>query len=925
MRAANVGGSVEERIFYQALIDRGLIDGVDFTYQASEFGGRAELGGLVADFMFPHPKVVVQVQSYWHRLSLETETRDTDQTAILQAAGYVVLEIWGETINDAAALEVWMERNVSHLWGTSATPLTGSHHRDEAFLMSTQRLTAIEQRLNAIELALQTDVVMETEMEHEVGEALAGLDVRGEVDAAVRAINIGGRLAVLENALFSGGGGGPAVRISSAYIAQHLSSTNFATGVSGWRISKDGSAEFQDLTARGSMQSSDFVSGSTGWKIYVNGNAEFHDVTVRGKIIASTFQYDATSALGGILMVGPATTLAAHITDAATTITVEDAQFADNDFLYVKCGGTYEVMKVTAGGGTTSLTVTRGVAGTATAWKKGTAIARKGDRIVLDTVSANSPYLDIIDWSGPLHTNETTRVRLGNLAGISDPNMTPTGYGLYSDNVFLTGTAVFGGGDLVLDENGITIATGVNDENIIKWLNGADVVSYIESFHALTDNRTWKLLMEPYADTYQCVITLGIKPYDGGGYEGGPNIVIAGRVGDSDANETYIKFNSDSGGMGGGYSKMSMDSFYFSGIDLKGLSSSQPALGSTVPAEKWGDVYLKQGSKIYWDDDNDSYAYASGDDSLSFLMASGTVLTLTATGATLPEGAAIAQTKKITFDTDLDLSIRASADDVLEFEVGGVDTFILTGSAIKSEASIAPDLGSITAAEKWGSIYMAVGKDAYALGNDVGCGTRLDGFATWDQHFDGLSALPSGWAFAGAPFVTPTVAYQGSYLELSHAAAARSFLYRTHDGSTDTSNYLAKLTTNSNNSTSYAGVRVDNGGDSNYAEGIIQIASANTFTVDAAHNTGGAGRTVATGSTYYAPLPIVGLNCFGTRWSNWNINSLVCGLDIAGLWQMRPATVAALAAGWTPTRQGIVINWQGAAWHRWYLDAWEGD
>lgn len=133
--AQNVRGSLQERIFYQVLVNYGLIPDIDFSFQTSMLGGRMELGGLVADFIFPVVGVIVQVQSMWHNLSLEFKVRDQDQAAVLQSMGYVVFEIWPNTIEDQAALDLWIERNIMHLWGTSANALGSSHGRDIPFLL----------------------------------------------------------------------------------------------------------------------------------------------------------------------------------------------------------------------------------------------------------------------------------------------------------------------------------------------------------------------------------------------------------------------------------------------------------------------------------------------------------------------------------------------------------------------------------------------------------------------------------------------------------------------------------------------------------------------------------------------------------------------------------------------------------------------
>src|SRR3990167_10345885 len=56
-----VRGSLQERIFYKALIDRGFTPDLDFTFQSTQLGGRMELGGIVGDFLIIVPKVIIQV------------------------------------------------------------------------------------------------------------------------------------------------------------------------------------------------------------------------------------------------------------------------------------------------------------------------------------------------------------------------------------------------------------------------------------------------------------------------------------------------------------------------------------------------------------------------------------------------------------------------------------------------------------------------------------------------------------------------------------------------------------------------------------------------------------------------------------------------------------------------------------------------
>lgn len=61
-----------------------------------------------------------------------------------------------------------------------------------------------------------------------------------------------------------------------------LRSFNYSAGSAGWAIKGNGSAEFNSITARGTMQSTSYSQGSSGWRILADGTAEFNSVTVRG-------------------------------------------------------------------------------------------------------------------------------------------------------------------------------------------------------------------------------------------------------------------------------------------------------------------------------------------------------------------------------------------------------------------------------------------------------------------------------------------------------------------------------------------------------------------------------------------------------------------------------------------------------------------
>ena len=74
----------------------------------------------------------------------------------------------------------------------------------------------------------------------------------------------------------------------------------------------------------------------------------------------------------------------------------------------------------------------------------------------------NSPYYQIVTWT--THpTNLTLKMRLGNLNGlganINGSGLSPSGYGLFTDNSFLSGVFVAGGGNFKVDSDGANIST----------------------------------------------------------------------------------------------------------------------------------------------------------------------------------------------------------------------------------------------------------------------------------------------------------------------------------------------------------------------------------------------------------------------------------------------------------------------------------
>ncbi len=111
MRAMQgIPGYLTERILYAALINLfHFVPGVDFLYQSSMDGGRLEMGGLVADFLFPILRVVINPLGPQH-YQFRNMAKDEEQVSILAEMGYTAYLIDEHVIYDELALEEFLRR-----------------------------------------------------------------------------------------------------------------------------------------------------------------------------------------------------------------------------------------------------------------------------------------------------------------------------------------------------------------------------------------------------------------------------------------------------------------------------------------------------------------------------------------------------------------------------------------------------------------------------------------------------------------------------------------------------------------------------------------------------------------------------------------------------------------------------------------------
>lgn len=125
--ASEVQGTLPERIVFKSLTDRHLVPGSDFTFQSSLVGGRIHLGGMIADFLFDRPPLVIRIQGqYWHG-QFDRETgdlihgelsqgrRDDEQGQTLNSMGYAVVDFWENDCYDPFILQGLMQKWVDPL------------------------------------------------------------------------------------------------------------------------------------------------------------------------------------------------------------------------------------------------------------------------------------------------------------------------------------------------------------------------------------------------------------------------------------------------------------------------------------------------------------------------------------------------------------------------------------------------------------------------------------------------------------------------------------------------------------------------------------------------------------------------------------------------------------------------------------------
>lgn len=218
-----------------------------------------------------------------------------------------------------------------------------------------------------------------------------------------------------------------------------------------------------------SISSLDYIEGNLGkgWAIYSNGTAEFQNILARGMIRTAVFQKDTISAVNGMVMISKSDILAADMgsedDDDILIVSGSGAAFVIDEVLRLKDGTDDEWLKVYDAQFPPIYAVNRDISGNYGSgvkpkWKTGTTVVSMGvgdgtktGFLMMDASSANSPFIDIYGRNSTTYNDYTLHGRFGYLGGITDPDVGLSStdiWGIYTDNAFIKGAIVASSGSI---------------------------------------------------------------------------------------------------------------------------------------------------------------------------------------------------------------------------------------------------------------------------------------------------------------------------------------------------------------------------------------------------------------------------------------------------------------------------------------------
>ena len=244
-----------------------------------------------------------------------------------------------------------------------------------------------------------------------------------------------------------------------------------STTIGGWTVN-DKSLQGSNIiiSSSGTIQTSDFQSAlvgtGRGYKLGADGIAEFEEARIRGTLSTAVFEKETISAVGGAVIIANATavrsgslilsqSLLGQVYPSSSIPVDNAAGFAVGEFIVAKAvhdtGFTEETMKIFSSSlvaDNHTLFVSRSLKSNnlITSMSSGQALVSLGKKdtgfILLNATSGSeTPYIDITERTGSDVNDLDIKVRLGDLSGITDTinGTAVSGFGLYTDNVFLKG------------------------------------------------------------------------------------------------------------------------------------------------------------------------------------------------------------------------------------------------------------------------------------------------------------------------------------------------------------------------------------------------------------------------------------------------------------------------------------------------------
>ena len=150
---SQVRGTLPERIIWKYLVDivRWQPE-VHFSFQSSLDGGRSELGGLVADFIIFHLRLILNPLGPTHTDFLR-KAKDEENRQTYAEMGYVQEEIWEKDVYNEQYFEGWIRRVLGFTTGATGgagnyvSRTAGDPDEWQAVLDEAQAMHAVAARL----------------------------------------------------------------------------------------------------------------------------------------------------------------------------------------------------------------------------------------------------------------------------------------------------------------------------------------------------------------------------------------------------------------------------------------------------------------------------------------------------------------------------------------------------------------------------------------------------------------------------------------------------------------------------------------------------------------------------------------------------------------------------------------------------------